>query len=49
MKPGKTESLEFSFNGNMEVIAILLDAETHEQLDSTPVIKSKVRDLDGLM
>ncbi len=48
MEPGKVESLEFSFDGKSEVKAVLLDAETQEQLDSFSIKKSDVRDLGGL-
>jgi hypothetical protein len=49
MEPGKIDSLEFSFKGNKEVKAILLDAETQEQLDSLTIKKSNARDLGGLL
>jgi len=49
MKPGKIESLEFSFNGNTEVKVILLDAENKEQLDSLTVKSSNTRDLGPLL
>ena len=49
MEPGKIKSLEFSFNGNMEVKAVLLDAETQEQLDIVSIKKSNVRDFGGLL
>ena len=39
---------EFSFNGNNEVQAVLLDATTQEQLDTVKIIKSNLRDLGGL-
>jgi hypothetical protein len=48
MELDKTESLEFSFEGNVEVKAVLLDAETQEQLDVVSIKKSNVRDLGGL-
>ncbi|KAF5042817.1 hypothetical protein DSECCO2_508710 [anaerobic digester metagenome] len=40
---------EFSFSGNTEIQAVLLDASTREQLDSTIVKKSNLRDLGGLI
>lgn len=49
LEPGKTESLEFSFKNNSVVKAVLLDAETQEQLDVVTIIKSNVRDFDGLL
>jgi hypothetical protein len=45
---GNTESIECSFNKNQEIQAVLLDALTHEQLDSVFVRKSNLRDLGGL-
>jgi len=49
IEEGKSESFEFSFDGNNEVKAILIDARTKEQLDSADIKKSTVRDLDGLL
>lgn len=49
MEPEKIESMEFSFHGNTEFKAVLLDAETQEQLDIVTVKKSNVRDLGGLL
>lgn len=49
METGKLTSMEFSFNGNMEIKAVLLDAETQEQLDVVTIKKSNVRDLGGLL
>lgn len=40
---------EFSFAGNSQVTAVLVDAITLEQLDSAVVKKSNLRDLGGLM
>jgi len=48
MEPNKHETLEFTFNKNKILKAILLDAETQEQLDMAIVKKSDIRDLDGL-
>lgn len=39
---------EFSFNGNTQVQAVLLDASTQEQLDTVIIKKSNLRDLGGL-
>lgn len=39
---------EFSFNGNAQVQAVLLDASTQEQLDTVIIKKSNLRDLGGL-
>lgn len=41
---GKTETLEFSFKGNKEVQAALVDANTQEQLDTVIIKKSNLRD-----
>lgn len=49
IEPGTTQSFEFSFNGNNEVQAILVDATTKEQLDSVKVNKSNARDFGGLL
>ena len=45
---GKTDSLEYSFNNNSQVQAVLLDATTQEQLDTVIIKKSNLRDLGGL-
>lgn len=45
---GKIEPIECSFNNNTQVQAILLDAETQEQLDTAIIKKANVRDLGGL-
>ncbi len=42
-------SLEFSFSGNSEITAVIVDAETQEQIDSVQVKKSGSRDLGGLL
>lgn len=49
MDPGTALSLEFSFSGHSTVRAVLLDAETQEQLDSVLIEKSNVRDTGGLL
>jgi len=48
-EPGKTQSFEFSFAGHNNVKAVLVDAQTKEQLDSVEIKKSAARDLDGLL
>ena len=48
MEPGRHETVEFAFNGNTTLKAVLLDAETQEQLDIVIIKKSDVRDLGGL-
>lgn len=48
METDKTESLEFSFKSNSEVKAVLVDAETQEQLDVVIIKKANVRDFGGL-
>ena len=48
MEAGKSELLEFSFSGNTEVQAALVDAATREQLDVVIIKKSTIRDLGGL-
>lgn len=49
IKSGEIQTVEFSFLGKMEIKAILLDADTSEQLDVATIKKSNVRDLDGLL
>ncbi|OGH97204.1 MAG: hypothetical protein A2X42_12555 [Candidatus Margulisbacteria bacterium GWF2_38_17] len=49
IESGKTLSAEFSFSGNAEVMAVLLDAETQEQLDTVTIKKSDARDFGGLL
>ena len=49
MKSGEKQSVEFSFQGNLEIIAVLLDVETREQLDVANIKKSNARDLGGLL
>ena len=48
MKHGNSEAMEFSFNGNLELKAVLLDAETQEQLEIATIRKSNTRDFGGL-
>jgi len=48
IESGQVQSFEFSFNGNEEVQAALVDALTQEQLDNVLIKKSNVRDLGGL-
>lgn len=43
------ESLEFSFSGHSEISAVIVDADSQEQLDSAIVKKSSARDLGGLL
>ncbi len=49
MESGEIQSVEFSFQGKMEIKAVLLDAETREQLDVSNIKKSNARDLGGLI
>ena len=49
IEAGKTVEKEFSFNKNTQIQAVLLDATTQEQLDTTLVKKSNLRDLGGLL
>lgn len=48
IEASKTVTLEFSFEGSTEVKAVVLDAETKEQLDSVIIKKSSIRDTGGL-
>ncbi len=49
IEPDETQSFDFSFSGNSEITAVILDAETQEQIDSVKIIKSNARDLGGLL
>jgi hypothetical protein len=49
IEPGATQSFDFSFGGNSEIIAVLVDASTQEQIDSVKIKKSAARDLGGLL
>lgn len=49
MNSGTTESFDFSFDGNNEIIVVVVDASTQEQLDSVKIKKSNARDLGGLL
>ena len=49
MNAGSEQSFEFSFNKKNKVKAILIDANTREQLDFVEIFKSSARDLDGLL
>jgi hypothetical protein len=42
------QSFDFSFGGHSEVIAVVVDANTQEQIDSVKIKKSNARDLGGL-
>ncbi|ABI68312.1 PglZ domain-containing protein [Syntrophomonas wolfei] len=49
MEPGKTETIEFTFDDRQTLKAVLLDAESQEQLDIVSVKKANIRDLGGLL
>ena len=49
IEPGKSSSFEFSFSGNNEILAVLVDANNQEQLDSVTIKKSNARDFGGLL
>ncbi len=49
IEPGATQSFDFSFGGNSEIIAVIVDASTQEQIDSVKIKKSNARDLGGLI
>lgn len=48
IEPDMVQPKEFSFEGNNEILAVLTDAATQEQLDSVKIKKSNMRDLGGL-
>ena len=49
IEAGSTQSYEFSFGGNSEIIAVVVDANSQEQIDSVKIKKSNARDLGGLL
>jgi hypothetical protein len=49
IKPGGNQSFDFSFGGNNEIIAVIVDATNQEQIDSVKIKKSNARDLGGLI
>lgn len=49
IEPGATQSFDFSFSGNNEIIAVIVDATNQEQIDSVKIKKSNARDLGGLI
>ena len=49
IEPGATQSFDFSLGGNSEIIAVIVDASTQEQIDSVKIKKSNARDLGGLI
>lgn len=49
LEPGATQSFDFSFGGNNEIIAVVVDANNQEQIDSVKIKKSNARDLGGLI
>jgi hypothetical protein len=49
IEPGASQSFDFSFGGNNEIIAVIVDATNQEQIDSVKIKKSNARDLGGLI
>lgn len=49
IEPGATQSFDFSFGGHNEIIAVVVDASSQEQIDSVKIKKSNARDLGGLI
>ena len=49
LESGKLALKDFSFKGHTEVQAVLVDAQTQEQLDTVIIKKSNLRDLGGLL
>lgn len=47
--PGAIQSFDFSFGGHNEIIAVVIDANSQEQIDSVKIKKSNARDLGGLL
>lgn len=48
IEPGANQSFDFSFGGHSEIIAVVVDANSQEQIDSVKIKKSNARDLGGL-
>lgn len=49
IESGATISIDFSFGGNSEIIAVVVDATNQEQIDSVKIKKSNARDFGGLL
>jgi len=49
IESGVSQSFDFSFGGNNEIMAVIVDANTQEQIDSVKIKKSNARDLGGLL
>jgi hypothetical protein len=49
VQPGANQSFDFSFGGHSEIIAVVVDANNQEQIDSVKIKKSNARDLGGLI
>ena len=48
IEPGATKSFDFSFGGHGEITAVVVDANSQEQIDAVKIKKSNARDLGGL-
>ncbi|MGI8495102.1 MAG: hypothetical protein ACR2L1_07295, partial [Pyrinomonadaceae bacterium] len=49
MATNDNQSLDFSFNRHKEVEAVLIDADTKEQIDKVMIKQTNLRDLGGLL
>jgi hypothetical protein len=49
IEQGAMQSFDFSFGGHNEIIVVIVDASTQEQIDSVKIKKSNARDLGGLL
>ncbi len=49
MATNEAQSLDFSFNQHKEVEAVLIDADTKEQIDKVMIKQTNLRDLGGLL
>jgi len=49
IEPGSKQSFDFSFGGKSEIIAVVVDANSQEQIDTVKIKKSNARDLGGLL
>ncbi|HUM85471.1 MAG TPA: hypothetical protein PLN48_17195, partial [Lachnospiraceae bacterium] len=46
--PGKQEKVELSLTGTDKAVAVVIDEDTKDQLDKANIVKSQMRDLEGL-
>lgn len=49
IESGASQSFDFTFGGYNEIMAVIVDASSQEQIDSVKIKKSNARDLGGLL